>query len=293
MNDPSSVGIVGIGLLGSAIAGRLLAANRLVYGYDTNAQQLTRFEQQGGMVAKDAASVIQNCQTVLLSLPSSDVVATVVGQLKSDVQPGQVVIDTTTGDPEQMIAIGQSLAELGAEYVEATVAGSSKQVGDGEAAIFVGGAAKTVDRVRPILDTLTDTFYFMGAVGTASRMKLVHNLVLGLNRAVLAEGLMFAKGMGIDQGEALRILQQTPAASRVMETKGARMVSGDFEPQARLSQHLKDVRLILAASNRSNCQTPLSELHRQLLETAVELGLGEFDNSAIIRVFRESMEPDE
>ena len=110
---------------------------------------------------------------------------------------------------------------------------------------------------------------------------------------MLAEGLMFAKGLGIDPSEALRILQQTPAASAVMETKGPRMVRGDFTPQARLAQHLKDVRLILAASDRANGHTPLSELHRQMLENAIELGLGDLDNSAIIELFRRSTEPDE
>jgi 3-hydroxyisobutyrate dehydrogenase len=78
-----------------------------------------------------------------------------------------------------------------------------------------------------------------------------------------------------------------------METKGELMVSGDFSPQARLAQHLKDVRLILTESERANCQTPLSQLHQALLETAVELGFGDSDNSAIIEVFRRSMERQE
>lgn len=293
MIEPTRVGIVGIGLLGSAISDRLLAVDTPLCGYDTDADSLTSFAKRGGIIANDAAQVIRTCQTVLLSLPESETVSTLVTQLRPMFESGQIVIDTTTGDPEQVIAIGDSLATVGVEYVEATVAGSSDQVRDGEAALFVGGAPEAFDRVRHLLETISNKYFYTGPIGSASRMKLVHNLVLGLNRAVLAEGLMFAKGLGIEPSEALRILQQTPAATAAMETKGPRMVRGDFTPQARLAQHLKDVRLILAASDRANGHTPLSELHRQLLERAVELGLGDLDNSAIIELFRRSTEADQ
>ncbi len=127
-----------------------------------------------------------------------------------------------------------ALTDVGVEYVEATVAGSSDQMRDGVATLFLGGNSQIVDQLQPIFEMLTDKSFRLGTIGSASRMKLVHNLVFGLHRAVLAEGLTFAKGLGIDPSDALQILRQTPAASEVMETKGERMVSGDFAPQARL-----------------------------------------------------------
>lgn len=114
-------------------------------------------------------------------------------------------------------------------------------------------------------------------------MKLVVNLVLGLNRAVLAEGLTFAKRLGVSQQDALKVLKAGVAYSRIMDTKGDKMISGDFTPVARLSQHLKDVRLMLAAAARTGQRLPLSETHRELLERAEQLGLGALDNSAVIR----------
>ncbi len=292
MIELKKAGIIGIGLLGSAISERLLGVGLVVWGYDSNARQLKSFASHGGLAGKDAAEVIRNSQLVILSLPSSETVSAVVGQLKPVFQPRQIVIDTTTGEPEQMIANGQLLAEIGVDYIEASVAGSSAQMRAGQATLFIGGGAAVVDQIKPILDKLSDQSFYLGSAGSASRMKLVHNMILGLHRAVLAEGLMFAKALGIEPGEALRMLRQTPAASAVMETKGKRMVSGDFSPQARLSQHLKDVRLILAASQRAHCKTPLSELHQRLLETAEQLGCGELDNSAIVQVFRRPAESD-
>ena len=115
-------------------------------------------------------------------------------------------------------------------------------------------------------------------------MKLVSNLVLGLNRAALAEGLVFAQVLGLEAEAALALIG-TMAYSRIMDTKGRKMIEGDFRVQARLSQHLKDIRLILDAAAAAGQALPLTEIHRQLLEVAEAAGFGEADNSAIIRAF--------
>jgi 3-hydroxyisobutyrate dehydrogenase-like beta-hydroxyacid dehydrogenase len=117
-------------------------------------------------------------------------------------------------------------------------------------------------------------------------MKLVVNLILGLNRAVLAEGLSLAEALGLDPQRVLEILRASAAYSKVMDTKGQKMLTRDYEPQARLSQHLKDVRLILETGGRTGAALPLSLLHRELLERAEAAGLGDADNSAVIEVFR-------
>ena len=116
-------------------------------------------------------------------------------------------------------------------------------------------------------------------------MKLVANLVLGLNRAVLAEGLSFAKSLGLDLNLVLDVLKSGAAYSKVMDAKGRKMIDEAFEPQAKLSQHLKDVRLILKLATASDRELPLSLLHQQLLESAESAGNGDLDNSAIIRAW--------
>ena len=117
-------------------------------------------------------------------------------------------------------------------------------------------------------------------------MKLVVNLVLGLNRAVLAEGLSFARKTGVSPERALEILKCSAAYSRVMDTKGRKMLRSDFKPQARLSQHLKDVRLILSFGKKFGAKLPLSAQHRKLLELVDTAGGGDLDNSAIIQAFK-------
>jgi 3-hydroxyisobutyrate dehydrogenase-like beta-hydroxyacid dehydrogenase len=116
-------------------------------------------------------------------------------------------------------------------------------------------------------------------------MKLVVNLVLGLNRAVLAEGLTFAQRIGIEPRQTLEVLMAGPAFSRIMETKGEKMLRGDFTAEARLAQHHKDVKLILDEAARSDTDLPLSTLHEALLAGLVAAGAGDLDNSAIIKAF--------
>ena len=284
--NTNSVGLIGVGLLGSALANRLIDSGIRVHGFDTNEKQLESLKQSGGIPFDSPMEVVQNCNVLILSLPSSDVVLSLIQQLRNDFEPSQIVIDTTTGDPQQMVAISQSLAELGVSYLEATVAGSSSQVTTGEVALLLGGDTEVVERVKPLLTAITSKHFHLGPAGTASRFKLVHNLVLGLHRAVLAEGLVFAESLGFDQEVALDILNQTPAHSGVMETKGRRMVKRDYGLQARLSQHLKDVRLILAEAERAGTKTPLSQIHKTLLEQAEALGFGDADNSAVMEAFR-------
>jgi 3-hydroxyisobutyrate dehydrogenase-like beta-hydroxyacid dehydrogenase len=113
-------------------------------------------------------------------------------------------------------------------------------------------------------------------------------LVLGLNRAVLAEGLAFAEACGVDAALALEILKTGPAYSRAMDVKGRKMLAREYEPEARLRQHHKDVRLILAEGEHHGASVPFSALHDELLSRAEEAGYADADNSAIIEVMRRS-----
>ena len=148
---------------------------------------------------------------------------------------------------------------------------------------MVGGAPEVVERVTELLSALARQTRHVGPCGYGARMKLVTNLVLGLNRAALAEGLVLAERLGLELPATLAVLQESAAYSRAMDTKGQKMIDGDFTPQARLSQHLKDVRLMLAAAQQAQQALPLSEAHRRLLEWAESLGLGGLDNSAVFQ----------
>ena len=163
--------------------------------------------------------------------------------------------------------------------------GSSRQVLAGQAILICGGEPEAIAACEDVFTVCVRQWFHVGPCGPGARMKLVLNLVLGLNRAVLAEGLSYAAASGVDPAAALEILKAGPAYSRVMDTKGRKMLDGDFSVEARLSQHLKDVRPILYTGARSGAALPLSTVHRRLLEDAEAAGFGAADNSAVIRAF--------
>lgn len=278
------VGLIGLGLLGSAMAGRLLASGMKVAGFDLVRAKCCSFADLGGCPLPDARRVVERCQRILLVLPDDRISAGVMEDICPYLSAGDTLLDATTGAPAAAEATAARLAELGVDFLDATVSGSSEQVTRGEAVYFVGGQATAVDRNADVFRALGGRMIPTGPAGSGAKMKLITNLVLGLNRAALAEGLAFAKALGVDGETALAGLRASLGYSRIMDSKGSKMISGDFTPVARLSQHLKDVRLILEATPLS---LPLSQAHCSLLEKAVTLGYGDLDNSAIIKALEE------
>ena len=284
--DNSPIGLIGVGLLGTALAERMLAGGLTVVGYDPETKQMDRLTKLGGLRAGDAMDTAGCCEQLVLCLPDSRVVGDVVDEVTDILSPHSLLIDATTGDPDDTVELARRLASQGIGYIDATIAGSSEHVRQGEAVVIIGGEPATVSRAERVLATWSGRRFHVGPAGSGARLKLVVNLVLGLNRAVLAEGLALAEACGIEPAAALSVLQATPAYSRVMETKGPKMIARDYTPQARLAQHLKDVRLIRELATRHQARTPLSDVHAQLLEKAIELGFGEADNSAVLEAFR-------
>jgi 3-hydroxyisobutyrate dehydrogenase-like beta-hydroxyacid dehydrogenase len=280
----NELGQVGLGLLGSALAETFLRAGFRVRGFDLAAERRAALAERGGL-AVAALADLAGCGRLVLCLPHSDAVECVVAELLPVLRPGTVVVDTTTGDPGRTTATGAALATRGIDYLDATVAGSSAEVRAGGAVVMVGGRREAVAGCADLFRCFAREWFHLGPAGSGARMKLMVNLVLGLNRAALAEGLAFARVCGIDPGEALRVLKAGAAYSRAMDAKGEKMVRGDFAPVARLAQHLKDVRLILAEAERAGACVPLSALHAGLLQRLADAGFGDEDNSAIIRAF--------
>ena len=276
------VAVVGLGLMGTAIAGRLLDA-----GVPTRVWNRTR-SRADTLLDRGAAwcdEPLAECTLVVTSLYDGAAVRAVMEPWLARAPAGRFVVDTSTVDPETASAMAAAAAARGIGWLDAPISGSSVQTARGEATVLVGGEKADVAACAGLWEILGGRMHHVGGPGSASRMKLVTNLVLGLNRAALAEGLVLARVLGIDPAAALAVLRDSPAASRQMETKGPKMVEGDFAVQARLAQHLKDVRLILDAAELAAVHLPLADAHRTLLEMAVAAGLGDLDNSAVIAAY--------
>jgi 3-hydroxyisobutyrate dehydrogenase-like beta-hydroxyacid dehydrogenase len=282
----SKIGLVGIGLVGTAIAKRLLSANFDVVGFDIDSARCRHLEKLGAKAVSSPAEVANETDRVVLSLPDTEIVREVVegpaGILEAKTFP-TYIIDTTTGDPDETAALAKRLAERGIYFLDATISGSSRQVRDGEAVLMIGGDKAAFEACMDIFNTLTKKVFYLGPSGNGSRAKLAGNLILGLNRLALAEGLVFASKLGLDPEAFLELLKISPAYSAAMDTKGKKMLNGDFTAESRIRQHHKDVSIILKYAEMAGQELPLSRVHLNILEKAIAAGDGEMDNSAVIR----------
>ena len=281
-----NIGLIGLGLVGSAMAERLKADRFNVIGFDIDQAKCKQLEQLGGLAVNNPAQAAEQADRIILSLPDTDAILQVVegpGGIMEATKVPSYIIDTTTGEPDKTATLAQRLAGRDVYFLDAPFSGSSQQVRDKEVVFMVGGEKAAYEKCMDIFESLGAKVFYLGASGNGSRAKLAGNLILGLNRLALAEGLVFAAKLGLEPRAFLELLKVTPAYSAAMDIKGKKMLEGDFTPQARLRQHHKDVSIILKYAENSGQELPLSKVHLEVLEKAIAAGDGELDNSAVIR----------
>ncbi|MFM8607754.1 MAG: NAD(P)-dependent oxidoreductase [Hyphomicrobiales bacterium] len=299
MNTPSAfvpcqcVALVGLGLVGTALAKRLRTAGYQCIGWDVRQEPMLAFEAAGFEVCTSVDHMLKQTNSLVLAVFDTSGVQAVVEQIlqqrKIQVQttPSVVtLIDCSTGDPVKLAELARQLSEEGIQFIEAPLSGSSVQIENGQATLLLGGEIQHIESVKPLLNALATSQVRVGGAGMAAKAKLATNLVLGLNRAALAEGMVFAQTLGIQPETFLQLVLNTPARSEAAVVKGDMMVKDQFEPQSRIKQHLKDVQLMLDMADLNSQNLPLSQAHAQLMRNAIAQGDGELDNAAIIRQIR-------
>ena len=279
------IGLFGLGLMGQALAKRLIGAGFDVLGTDPDAGKHAALKALGGEVA--APPEVARCDRIVLAVFTTDQVEDVVETtLVSAAGAGKIVLCTSTCDPDRIAALVRRVVPKGIRFLETPVSGTSGQVGRGEGVGLIGGDPKTVEAVKPVLDALFPRRFHIGKAGDGGRAKLAINLILGLNRLALAEGLTFAGRLGLDLPAFLDIAKASAAYSQCMDTKGRKMVERDFKAEGWVRQSLKDFHLIQDLARGLGQQLPGVDLNVTMLEACVAHGEGDYDNSAVIEEVR-------
>ncbi len=294
MSQTQPVGLIGLGLLGEALAHRLTGAGFAVAGYDIDQAKTAKLAEFGGQPVSSIAELARRCAPIVLAVFSTDQVEEVVErELLPALGEGSnaIVLCASTCDPDRIAALNRRVEPRGLRLLETPISGSSGQVARGDGVGLIGGDPNTAARVEPILRALFPTYFQIGKVGDGGRAKLAINLILGLNRVALAEGLIFAQRLGLDPGAFLDVARKSAAYSQVMDVKGAKMVGRDFVPEGRVTQHLKDVHLMLEQAERIGQLLPALEVHADVLEACVRHGEGDLDNSIVIEEIRRRTKP--
>jgi len=276
--------------MGRAMAGRFIAAGHAVCGYDRREEACREAAALGVEILPDAQAVAKAASPVFLSLLTSQQRHELLWgaqAMAGALERGALLLDTTTGRPEDTVADAQRLDAHGVRLVDVSVSGSSQTVAEGRAVAIIGDTEAGAARYAHLIATFCKAQFCMGAPGQGNRVKLIVNLVMGLNRLVLAEALALAEKGGFDLRVVLDILRAGDSHSVAMDTKGPKMVAGSYEPvAARLAQHAKDVDLILQYAETVGADVPVTALHAEMLRRALERGVGELDNAAIFEAYR-------
>jgi 3-hydroxyisobutyrate dehydrogenase-like beta-hydroxyacid dehydrogenase len=279
------IGIIGVGLLGNAVATRLLKGKFEVKGYDTCAEQIKSLHAQGLIAAGSIAEVAKDADAVFTILPSLQSVEETIlgaGGLIETAPLNCTLIQMSTISPELTRRLGEAAATKGLVFLDAPMSGTSAMVERGDCAIFVAGDRARAYACQSIFDAIAKKTHYVGDIGMASLAKLATNLLVGLNTAALAEALVLGAKGGLAPSTLLDILKESAATSKMVDVRGPLMVSHRFDAQMKVELFLKDFKLMLEEGQRLGVSLPLTSITQQLATATVAAGRGEEDLAAII-----------
>jgi 3-hydroxyisobutyrate dehydrogenase-like beta-hydroxyacid dehydrogenase len=279
------IGIIGVGLLGSAVAARLLESKFVVKGYDTRTEQLNQLQPRGLIPAQSVAEVAADTDAVFTILPSLESVEITIIGAGGFVQMAShscILIQMSTISPELTRHLAQAAAAKGLGFLDAPMSGTSAMVARGDCTIFVAGNRVLADVCQPIFNAIAMKTFYVGDAGMASLAKLATNLLVGLNTAALAEAFVLGAKGGLAPTTLLEILKGSAADSKMLEVRGPLMASHRFDPQMKIDLFLKDFKLMLEEGRRLGIPLPLTSVAQQLVTATAVAGRGEEDLAAIV-----------
>jgi 2-hydroxy-3-oxopropionate reductase len=282
----STIGFIGLGIMGGPMAANLVAAGHTVLGHDTQQAAAERLVTAGGKYVDSVAAATAG-DMVITMLPDSPQVEEVVlgpGGVLEHAEPGLLLIDMSTIRPDTSVAVAAAAASRGVRALDAPVSGGEKGAIDGILSIMVGGDAEAFEAARPVFDVLGKTVVHVGPSGAGQTVKAANQLVVGGIYALVAEAIVLLEASGVDPGRGLDVLAGGLAGSRILELKRTSMVAREFAPGFRIDLHHKDMGIALAAAREAGVALPMTGLTAQLIAAARAQGHGSLDHSALLKV---------
>ena len=281
----STIGIVGLGLLGHAIASRLIKAGHTVIGFDVLPDRVSALTAMGGTPASSAAAVAQSAEAVCTLLPSLATAEAAIlgaGGILASARPDLAVIQMSTISPTLTERLAREVTARGLGFLDCPVSGTSSMVERGDGIFFVGGDRALFERWQPVLESVLARAVLVGRVGQAMVLKLVANLLVALNSAAAAEALTLARKAGLDLSLALDVLNASAAASSMLKVRGPMIVRGEFPAQMKLDLFMKDIHLMQEAATAVGAPLPFTDLAERLYAAAQAQGHGGEDLAVVV-----------
>jgi len=286
----TSLGFVGLGVMGGPMARNLLKAGYPVTGFDTDPKRLDEFVAARGKGAASAAEVGRAGEVVFLSLPTGDVVRQVVtgaGGLAAVTKSGTVIVDLSTTEAKVAQDAAAACAARGITFLDAPVSGGEQGAIDATLSIMVGGGAAAFSRCRPILSCMGKSVVHMGGSGMGQAAKLINNLIVAAGFAAVCEGWALAVKAGLDPATLHEAIKGGWAGSRVMEETIPRLLQRNFVPGGTVDIMTKDVGYALNMARTLDLPVPVTALVHELFRMAKAQGKGPKAQPVLITLWEE------
>jgi 3-hydroxyisobutyrate dehydrogenase-like beta-hydroxyacid dehydrogenase len=283
-----TVGMIGLGIMGSAMSYNLVRAGVRVIGYDVAPRARAEHKRAGGAAAKSPREVARRADVIITSLPSARALAEVSAELAKSARRGTVVVETSTLPIGAKTAAREVLAKRGVILLDCPLSGTGAQARNKDLLVYVSGERTAYTQILPVLPGFTSAAYYVGPFGAGSKMKFVANLLVAIHNVAAAEAMVLGMKAGLDPAMILKVVAGGAGGSRMFQVRGPMMVKGDYS-EATMKNEVwqKDMTIIGDFARELDCPTPLFAASAPIYNAAMAMGLGKQDTGAVCKVLEE------
>jgi 2-hydroxy-3-oxopropionate reductase len=283
----TTVGFIGLGIMGGPMAANLVKAGFDVIGYNRTPEPIQRLVEQGGRGADGLAEAVRDVDVVVTMVPDSpDVEAVALGEdgIYAHAKRGTLHLDMSSIRPDVAKQVAEAGRERGIRVLDAPVSGGEQGAIDATLSIMVGGDPSDFADARPVLEAVGTTVVHVGPVGSGQTVKAANQLIVAGTIELVAEAIVFLEAYGVDMEAAIKVLAGGLAGNAILERKAGGMLRRDFTPGFRIELHHKDMGIVTSAAREAGVVVPLGAVVAQLIASLKARGDGGLDHSALLKL---------
>jgi putative dehydrogenase len=288
MNTMSSTsertaGMIGLGIMGSAMSANLIAAGFTVIGHDVVPQAMDAFAAAGGRKARSAAAVADAASIIITSLPSAKALHDVAAEIAAKRRDGTVLAETSTLSLDDKLAAQKTLAAGGVTMLDCPLSGSGSQAKVRDVLVYASGPKDAYERCLPVFQGFSRAPHHVGEFGNGSKMKFIANHLVAIHTAAAGEAFALARKAGLDPAQTFALVSDGAGGSRALQVRGEMLIADRYLPVRTMPLDLwrKDLRVITDFAAEVSCPTPLFAACVPLFQAAIAAGLGAEDTAAV------------
>src|SRR5882672_6802228 len=285
---PQTVGMIGLGIMGSAMSVNLARAGFRVVGFDVLPRRRAEHARSGGVAARSPREVARRAECIVISLPSADALSQTSVELSQSAGRGAIVIETSTLPIPVKEAARDLLAKHSVILLDCPLSGTGAQARAKDLLIYVSGDRAAYRKTVPVMQGFTSANYYVGPFGNGSKIKFVANLLVAIHNVAAAKAMVLGMKAGLDPALILKVVAGGAGGSRMFQVRGPMMVKGDYS-EATMKNEVwqKDMTIIGDFARELDCPTPLFAASAPIYNAAMAMGLGKQDTGAVCAVLEE------